>query len=115
MLFAVGLGLPLVYFGMFFSQVNMQALQRKLDKGRPVYTVRLHQGGITVVNDQKKEDPLTVLWKDTQRAFRAKSCIYLYVSASRAFLLPDGQADAPQDEVWDYLTRHMGKQKCKAL
>lgn len=114
-LFAVGLGLPLVYFGMFFSQVNMQAIQRKLDKGRRVYTVYLTQDGVTVTNDQKKEDAVSVAWKDVPRAFRAKGCIYLYVSAARAFLLPDGQANVPQDKVWQTLIRHMGDQKCTKL
>lgn len=114
-LYAVGLGLPLVYFGMFFSQVNVQAMRRKLDKGRRVYTVFLTRDGVTVQNDQKKEDALVVPWKEVQRAFLAKKCIYLYVNAARAFLLPEGQASAPQEEVWQYLIRRMGDQKCTRL
>ena len=115
-LIVIGLGLPLVYIGSFLSQVNMQALNNKLGKqGRRVYTVHLERGGVTVINDQKKEDALTVPWKDVQRAFRAKGCVYLYVTAARAFLLPDGQASASDGEVWQTLCRRMGQDKCKKI
>ncbi|MBQ9197338.1 MAG: hypothetical protein IJ157_08900 [Clostridia bacterium] len=114
-LLAVGLALPLVYIGTFLSQVNLQAEKQKLGKGRRVYTVMLTRGGITVTNDQKKEEALNVAWQDAKFAYRRKDCIYLYVSAARAFLLPEGQANAPQDDVWKYLLRHMGDQKCKKI
>jgi len=111
-LLAVGLGLPVVYFGTFLSQVNMQALRQKLKPARNVYTVTLREDGILVENNQKKEDPLEMPWKKIQRAFRKKNCIYLYVSPAKAFLLPDGQADVPDSEVWQYLIDHLGKEKC---
>ena len=57
---------------------------------------------------------LDVPWKDLQAAFRARGCVYLYVNPARAFLLPDGQADAAPDELWAYLEKHMGA-KAKAL
>ncbi|MBR1820795.1 MAG: YcxB family protein [Clostridia bacterium] len=113
-LLVVGLGLPLVYFGSFLSQVNVQAAQRGLGKGRPVYTVCLDFDGITVTNKLKEEPPVTVKWKDAQAAFKAKGCVYLYVSAVRAFLLPDGQADAGDDALWAYIEEHMGA-KAKKL
>ena len=111
-LLVVGLGLPLVYFGTFLSQVNLQVEQRRLKPARAVYTVRLDFDGVRVVNDQKQEAPVTVPWKDVQAAFRVKGCIYLYVNAARAFLLPDGQADVSADEVWGYLNARMGA-RCK--
>ncbi len=114
-LLTVGLGLPVVYFGTFLSQVNMQAVRQRLDPPRSVYTVRLTPEGVEAENRMKKEEPLRLPWEQTQRAFRAKGCIYLYVSAAKAFLLPDGQANAPDAAVWEYLTEHMGKEKCKAL
>ena len=112
-LLAVGVGLPVVYVGTFLSQVNVQAVQRKLKPARSVYTVTLREEGIRVENDQRKEDPLEMEWASVQRAFRKKGCIYLYVSAAKAFLLPDGQADVPDAEVWDYLSAHLGKEKCR--
>ena len=112
-LLAVGIGLPVVYIGTFLSQVNMQAVRLKLKPARPVYTVTLRESGITVENNRKKEDLLELEWSALQRAFRKRGCIYLYVTAAKAFLLPDGQADAPDPEVWDYLVRHLGKEKCR--
>lgn len=112
-LLAVGIGLPVVYVGSFFSQVNLQALQRKLKPARNVYTVTLQESGILVVNNQRQEDPLEMEWASIQKAFRKKGCIYLYVTAAKAFLLPDGQANVPDEEVWHYLTVHLGAGKCK--
>ena len=112
-LLVVGIGLPLVYIGSFLSQVNMQAARAKLKPARLVYTVTLREQGIRVVNNQKKEDPLETDWSSIPRAFLRKDCIYLYVTAAKAFLLPDGQADVSDREVRDFLVRHLGTEKCK--
>ena len=64
------------------------------------------------MNNMKREDVQAVKWPEVQAAFRRKGCIYLYVSPAKAFLLPDGQADATDGEVWAYLKDHMGD-KCK--
>ena len=111
-LLAVGIGLPAVYIGTFLSQVNMQAVRRRLDPPRAVYTVRLTEEGIEAENKQKKEDPLRLSWGETWRAYRVQGCIYLYVSPARAFLLPGGQADASDAQVWGFLVQHMGAEKC---
>ena len=112
-LLAVGISLPVVYIGSFLSQVNMQAVQRKLKPARNVYTVSLRDTGILVTNNQKKEDPLEMDCGSVRQAFRKKGCIYLYVTAAKAFLLPDGQADVPDQEVWQFLTDHLGYEKCR--
>jgi len=112
-LLVVGLGLPIVYIGTFISQVNMQAMKARLKPARRVYTVTLRETGIRVENNQKKEDPLEMDWSSVQQAFRKKGCIYLYVTPAKAFLLPDGQAGVPDPEVWQFLTAHLGADKCK--
>ena len=112
-LLSVGLGLPVVYFGSFVSQVNMQAVRLKLKPARRVYTVTLRETGILVENNQKKEDPLEMEWHSLQYAFRKKGCIYLYVTAAKAFLLPDGQASVPDPEVWAFLLARLGSSKCR--
>ena len=114
-LLVVGLGLPLVYFGTFFTQVNLQVERHGLDRPRAVYTVTLNADGVRVTNDQREEAPLVAPWKDVWAAFRVKGCIYLYVTPARAFLLPDGQADGgvSSEEIWGYLEKHMGE-RCKA-
>ena len=111
-LLVVGIGLPLVYFGFFFSQVNVQVARYGLDRPRAVYTVVLNADGVKVTNDQRNEAAVQVPWKEVQAAFRVKGCIYLYVNAARAFLLPDGQGSAPQEEIWGYLAKHTGD-RCK--
>ena len=112
-LLSVGLGLPVVYFGSFLSQVNMQAVRLKLKPARRVYTVTLRETGILVENNQKKEDPLEMDWSPLQYAFRRKGCIYLYVTAAKAFLIPDGPAGVPDREVWAYLLARLGSGKCR--
>ena len=112
-LLAVGLGLPVVYIGMFLSQVNLQAEKWKLGKGRPVYTVTLRLRDFTVVNTRKAGEVVTVPWEEARQAYRMSGCIYLYASPAKAYLLPDGQADAPDDEVWSMIVRCLGSGKCR--
>lgn len=107
-LLAVGLGLPLVYIGSFLAQVNRQAALFGLDKPRTVYTVTLNADGVGVTSQLRKEPPVQVPWPQVQAAFRRRDCIYLYVNAARAFLLPAGQGGVSQDELWAYLQKHMG-------
>lgn len=102
-LLVIGLGLPILYIGVFISQLNMQAERFKLGKGRKVYTVTLENSGVTVHNLQQKEEDLQLSWEGIWRAYRRKDCVYLYASPAKAFLLPDGQADAPDREVLDAL------------
>ena len=110
-LLAVGLGLPLIYVGAYLSQVNLQALRSRLTPPRLVYTVTFADEGITVVNHQQAEAPLRLNWAQLYRAFRRKRCVYLYAAPNRAFLLPAGQADAPDIEVWAFVAAHMEKEK----
>lgn len=112
-LLAVGVGLPVVYIGSFLSQVNMQAMQHKLKPPRKVYTVRLGEQGIRVENNQKKEEPLELPWSGVAQAIRRKKCIYLYVTPVKAFLLPSGQANVPDDQVWEMMLRHLEASKVR--
>ena len=112
-LLVVGIGLPLVYIGTFLSQVNMQAVQAKLKPARLVYTLTLGDTGIHIENNQKKEDPQDLDWASVHKAFRKRGCIYLYATPQKAFLIPRGQADVPDPEVWNFLTEHLGAEKCR--
>ena len=114
-LLAVGLGLPLVWFGSFLSQVNLQAVKQKLNPPRIVYTVSLAEDRLLVKNNRNKEETLVLEWNKIPQAFRAKGCVYLYVAPVKAFLLPDGQANVPDAEVWSFLESRLGKEKCKTL
>ena len=57
----------------------------------------------------KEESPVSVCWKDIKAAFRVKGCVYLYVNPMRAFLLPDGQANVSDGELWSFIAEHMGE------
>ena len=113
-LLVVGLGLPLVYFGTFFSQVNMQAENQGLDQPRRVYTVRLSWEGVDVTNDRKQGEHVALKWSQLSAAYRVKGCVYLYASPARAYLLPDGQASVSQDALWAFLVDHMGERARRA-
>ncbi len=106
-LLAVGLALPLVYFGTFLSQVNLQAEKQKLKPPRRVYLITLGPEGVTAENTSRKEEPQFLPWEKVPAAYSRKGCVYLYVSPARAWLLPAGQADAPDDIVRQYLKSHL--------
>ena len=112
-LLVIGIGLPLVYIGTFLSQVNLQAARANLKPDQPVYTVTMRDEGVRIVNDRKTEEPQEVSWDSIHRAYRKNGCIYLYVTPSKAFLLPSKQADAPDHEVWDFIRKRLSKDKCK--
>ncbi len=112
-LLAVGIGLPVVYIGTFLSQVNMQAVRAMLKPTRRVYTLTLGDTGIHIENNQKKEDPQDLDWVSVHKAFRKRGCIYLYATPQKAFLIPRGQADVPDPEVWSFLKEHLGAEKCR--
>ena len=106
-LLAVGLGLPIVYIGMFLSQVNLQAEKWGLGKGKSVYTVTLRARDFTVVNAQKAGEAVTVAWKDAWRAVRRRDCIYLYAAPNKAYLLPAGQCNCSDEELWQAISQRI--------
>ena len=110
-LLMVGLGLPILYIGTFISQLNLQAERFKLGKGRKVYAVTLDNSGVTVHNLQQKEEDLHLPWEDMWRAYQRKACVYLYASPAKAFLLPSGQADAPDQAVLEALKEKLPSSK----
>ena len=112
-LLAVGLGLPMVFVGMFLSQVNMQAEKWKLGKGKDVYTVTLRNRDFTVVSAVNQGEALTLPWSEAKQAYRMRGCIYLYASPVKAYLLPDGQASAPDAQVWALIRQGLGADKCR--
>lgn len=105
----IALGMPAVYVGMFLSQVKAQAKRLRLDPPRRVYTLTFSAGGVHITNDMKADEQADLEWKKIPAAFRRKDAIYLYAAPTRAFILPDGQADATQDELWAMMEKHLRK------
>ena len=60
-----------------------------------------------ITNDRKNEEAQELPWEKLYAAYRVRGSVYLYATPARAFLLPDGQADASPEELWQLLTRHM--------
>lgn len=94
-LLGVGLGLPAVYYGFFQYSIKKQIARMKLREPRAVYTLTFspEPGGIAVEYPNASEH---FAWNDVFAAYRVPGCVYLYVSAKKAFLLPGEQAD----ECW---------------
>lgn len=103
----IGLGMPAVYVGMFLSGVKGQA--KKLKLPRRVYTLICSNQGIRIQNDLKQEEQVTLEWQKIPAAFRCRKAIYLYAAPTRAFILPNDQADAPVDELWAMMVKNLRK------
>ncbi len=97
-LLGVGLVLPVVWFGMFFSSVSRQATRSGLSPDKAQYYVTLSEEKIHVSKGKETAD---FSWQDAYLARRVKGCVYLYVSPARAFLLPDGAESA---QAWTIIT-----------
>ena len=100
-LLGIGIILPLVWFGMFFSSVKRQAARSGLSPDKTQYFVTLSGEKIHV---EKGKETADFQWKDAYLARRVKGCIYLYVSQNRAFLLPDCDET---DQAWEIITAKM--------
>ena len=112
-LLAAGIILSLACAGAFLLRVNRQAARANLEPARPVYTITMWDEGVLIANDQQEEEPQEITWDSIHKAFRRNGCIYLYVTTAKAFLLPSKQADAPDHEVWDFIRKRLGEDKCK--
>lgn len=99
---AVAVGLPLVYFFQFFRSVKAQAA--RLDPAGVVYTVQLGQDGVSW---RGAEGDAFTPWNSVYGAWRQPGAVYLYVQQNRAYLLPSGQANVPDEEVWKFLRQSL--------
>ena len=103
LLAVIGAGMPLVYVTSFLSDVKRQAVRLRLP--RRVYTLVFSPQGIRITNDLKTEETVQMEWSQVHALYRRKNAIYLYAAPTRAFILPNGQADAGTEELWQMLTQ----------
>ena len=108
LLMGLGLAIPMVVFGLYCIQILARTAEQDLKNKPLIYTVTLERAGVRVVNGRKPEPPVELPWTASMSAFRRRGAVYLYVNAGRALILPDGQADAADDEVWSFLQKHAG-------
>ena len=105
-LLVIGLGLPLVYFGMFFRTVAGQLKNLKLAKPRLFYTV--HMTPENILMTAKGAVDQSFLWEGVAHAYRAKDAVYLYVAPGSALILPYQNAKGGADTLWKLLTDRLG-------
>lgn len=106
-LLGVGLVLPLVWLGMFFVSVNRQAKRSGLSADKAQYIVTLAPEKLHVEKGEEKAD---FAWDGVYMAYRARGCIYLYVSPTRAFLLPDC---AETEQAWSLIASRLDAEKLR--
>lgn len=106
-LWAIGIGMPAVYVCTFLWQVKKQGQTLKLDTRPAVYTVTLAHDGICVHNDLRSEADLRLEWERLYRVIRRKSCFYLYAVPSKAFILPDRDANCSAAEALQLIRAHL--------
>ena len=112
-LLTVGLGLPCIYFGYFFSSLNRQVQKQGLTRPQHVYTVTLEDKSKGILADNGKEQ-LSYEWKSVHHAYRNLTATYLYLTPQRALLLPHSCLEDP-DKLWALITKKLPKEKCTVL
>jgi hypothetical protein len=110
---AIGLSLPVIYFTSFYITLRENTIKYCLP--RQVYTLRLSDADVHIQSDVNTAEEQTVPWDKLYAAYRAKDAVYLYALPAKAFLLPNGQADVPDDELWAFIEEKMPKGKCRSL
>lgn len=103
-LLVVGLGIPGGYFLSFYLSVRGQIKRFGLKEPRYAYTVTLSESGVKIATDKEQAD---YTWDNVYAAYRKAECIYLYIEERRAYLLPKGQGEADQDEIWALLLERL--------
>ena len=103
MLLAVGLGLPVFYVLNYLWSVRKQGKQ--LDGSRIAYTLHLREEGLLALAGQERAE---CPWSQIFLACRDRGCIYIYVNARRAFLLPDCEQT---EAAWALLQEKLPEEK----
>lgn len=110
-LLGVGILLPLCYVLSFFLQMNDQVRKLGLKKPKPVYTLVLGEQDVRITNDMKEDAEVVLPWANALGVWRGRGATYLYATASRAFILPDGQSGCAPAELWDFIARCLPAEK----
>lgn len=103
LLTVIGVGLPVIWFIMFRLSIETSVKAQKLP--RAAYTLIFSEEAVDIQSATKAEEHVRLPWDRITRLVRDRGCIYLYATEQKAFLLPAGQADVPDQELWDYLVR----------
>lgn len=111
-LMGLGIAVPLAAFGLYAIQVEAQIAGRRLSESPLVYALRMTPDGVRVARDPDGGNAVELGWDSLYAAFRRPGAIYLYATPERAFILPEGQASAPDEALWAYIRKYIGDGKC---
>ncbi len=110
-LLAIGVGLPIVYIGSFWSSLQSQIRRFGLDKNSlSAYTLEFSQAA-DCVQIQTSTERVSYPWGEVYAAYRVSHAIYLYVTIQKAFLLPAGQIPGGADALWALLRTRISAEK----
>lgn len=110
----IALGLPGLYFGMFFQSVNRQAKRMGLAARKDAYRVELDEAGVQMHPagaQDKAAETVRHTWDQVYGAWRTPGALYLYVNAAQAYLLPADQIPGGADRAWELLTACLPAEK----
>lgn len=113
-LLAVGLGMPAVYFSTFFSSLRKEIKNQNLKTPRQVYTLELASkaDGIFIRN---KTEKATYRWEQVFHVYRDKNATYLFLTATRGFILPHECVPEGANALWELITSMLPAKKYTAL
>ena len=102
----IGLTLPVVWFSTFFASLRKECKRWNLNPPRLVYTFELDDSdaGIHVANEKQRA---VYRWDIAGKAYLDEGCIYLFMTADQAFLLP--YKEEQREELWGLFRARMGE------
>lgn len=111
-LLLVGLGMPITYFAAFFSSLHKQIKTLCLPK--KVYALHLTEKaqGIAIENDHEHAD---YAWKDVHHVYRSKTATYLFMTPTRAFILPHACVEEGADALWQLMEKKISPDRRTVL
>lgn len=108
-LLIVGLGLPFAYFLSFSLSLRGQMKRMDLRGQRIAYTLRMETKGFHVTTGAEAAD---YPWEAVHMVYRTSDCDYLYISASKAYLLPHNSS---KEKIWTLLQSVLPPEKLKTV
>ena len=101
-LLAVGLGLPLAYFGGFYLSVRRQSAA--FTGKDAAYVITLDARGMSV---SKGKQSAAFLWKQLDSVHRLARCVCVYTDPRHAFLLPSADNSRAVPAAWELITANL--------
>lgn len=105
---AIALIVPFSYFFTFNSSLNKQVVRQGIARPRVIYNIELNDKGVEVSNETEKAH---FDWESLYQVYYRNNCVYLYVAATRAFLLPEAEIKCGFDTLWQFLEEHIPAEK----